>query len=406
MIGIDAMACSVPQHYVDLVELAEARGVDPGKFTKGLGQRKMAIATPPEDAVHLAANAARKALDRFTLDPQEIGMLAVGTETAVDHSKPISVYLHEALKLRQNSSVFEVKHACFGATAAMSSAIDWIASGRAKGSKALIVATDVARYGVNTAGEPTQGAGAVAMVISEQPRLLAFDPGVIGEYADNVMDFWRPLYRKEAVTDGHYSITCYLDALRGALTDAGPDLPALSDLGAALYHVPFGRMALKAHHTHVEFETGSKIEKGGAEWPQVLDSHQAKTAPWLALNEEVGNIYTGSLYLAALDVLRVGALAEGAAVSLFSYGSGSVASVRLARTVAGYAGHRSLLDPTAELESRTRLSVSEYEAVMADGDQALEDDVELSPQNWNLNEAPFLYLGNEGHIRRYAGLTR
>ena len=59
-IGIDAIALAVPQGYVELSELAEARGVPPGKYVEGLGVRRMAVAQRWEDPVALAANAARR----------------------------------------------------------------------------------------------------------------------------------------------------------------------------------------------------------------------------------------------------------------------------------------------------------------------------------------------------------
>ena len=108
------------------------------------------------------------------------------------------------------------KHACFGGTAGLFNALDWIASGSARGRAALIICTDIARYPVGSAGEPTQGAGAVAMIVRERPRLIELDVGRSGTYARDVYDFWRPLDRKDALVDGHFSVQCYLDALAGA----------------------------------------------------------------------------------------------------------------------------------------------------------------------------------------------
>ena len=201
-VGIEAIAFHSPEHYIELADLAEARGVDPNKYTKGLGQLKMAVATPMEDTVTLAVNAALKALEHFDIDFSDIGTLVVGTESGVDHSKPVAVYVHEALGLRSNCHTYETKHACFGAMAAVFSANDWVFCGRADGSKALIIASDIARYPIGDPGEPTQGAGAVAMVISDKPNLLEFDAEISGHYTKQVMDFWRPLYSKTAFVMG------------------------------------------------------------------------------------------------------------------------------------------------------------------------------------------------------------
>src|SRR5579863_1222374 len=182
-IGIDAIALAVPEGYLDLADLADARGVAPGKFIDGLGVTRMSVARAHEDPVALAATASRRLLDRANIDPSTIGLCVVGTETAVDHSKPVAAYLHRLLGLPQQCRVFEAKHACFGGTAGLLAALDWIASGSARGRKALIVCTDIARYQLSTAGEPTQGAGAVALVVSENPRLMALEVGNTGSYA-------------------------------------------------------------------------------------------------------------------------------------------------------------------------------------------------------------------------------
>jgi hydroxymethylglutaryl-CoA synthase len=279
IIGLEAISFHTTQHYIELSDLAEARSIAPEKFTRGLGQQQMSIACLPEDTVHLAINAAKKALERFNIAPEEIGMLVVGTESGVDHSKPVAVYVHQALGLPSNCISYETKHACFGAMAAISAAGDWLISGRANNRKALIIAADIANYALHSAAEPTQGAGAVAMVISDHPTLVHFDRNVAGHFTHNVMDFWRPLYAKEALTDGHYSIECYLDALTHTLTDAKPELPRLSDLQACLYHVPFVKMASKAHQRHFEYDQDLKLEKASTDWLNFEQSYQTKTLP-------------------------------------------------------------------------------------------------------------------------------
>lgn len=414
-VGIDAMAFHGPEHYVDMSDLARARGVDPGKFLQGLGQRQMAVPTPCEDTVSMAAAAGRRALRGFDIDPAEIGMLIVGTETGVDHSKPVAVYVHDLLGLSERCRTFETKHACYGAMAGLTAAVDWIAAGRARGRKALIIASDIARYGVGTAGEPTQGAGAVAMVISAAPRLLALDADAAGDYTRQVMDFWRPLYSKYALADGHYSIACYLDALSGALADArdkcgAPERLALASMRACFYHVPFVKMARKAHHRHWEAELGRAIAPGDAAAAAVAASYESRVAPWLDLNAVVGNIYTGSLFLALIDYLRrldpVDPPAGDLPVSLFSYGSGCGAAFCLGRVQAGAARYAARLDPQPALARRRKLDVPAYEAMLAACEAADESDHAVAdPDAWQL-EGDFFYVGTRDHVRRYRGGTR
>src|SRR5262249_22522940 len=174
--------------------------------------------------------------------PDEIGLLLVATETAVDHAKPVGIFLHELLGLPTNCRTVELKHACYAGTAGMMLGIEWLRSGAARGRKALVIATDIARYDLRSSAEFTQGAGAAALLISASPRLMALDP-ITGVYARNVYDFWRPLDRREALVDGKFSVDCYLDALDGALADYRRAGGAPTDLtercAAFLYRTPF-----------------------------------------------------------------------------------------------------------------------------------------------------------------------
>lgn len=407
-VGIDAMAFSGAQCYLDMVDLATARGVDPAKFVVGIGQQQMSVATPCEDTVSMAALAGRQALQNFDIDPAEIGTLIIGTETGIDHSKPASVYVHELLGLPGNCRTFETKHACYGGTAALTSAADWISSGRARGRKALIIASDIARYGLGTPGEPTQGAGAVAMVISENPRLFELQMDCIGDFAGQVMDFWRPLYSKYAFADGHYSIQCYLDALSGAMDDA---LSVAADksrfdpdnLAACFYHVPFVKMARKAHTRLVECRLGRNLDlTNNSDKELFAESYGRLVAPWLSTNAVVGNIYTGSLFLTMIDFIsQANTELENREVSLFSYGSGCGASILLARVTEGAMSYAQALDPSDDIAARQRLTVDDYEHIITIAEQIdMNDGLAPDPARWNL-KGDIFYLGTHNHSRQY-----
>ena len=59
-VGIDKIGLYVPKYYIDMKELATYRGVDPNKWTIGIGQEQMAVPTLASDVVALAANAANQ----------------------------------------------------------------------------------------------------------------------------------------------------------------------------------------------------------------------------------------------------------------------------------------------------------------------------------------------------------
>ncbi len=245
--GIASIGLHVPPLALPVEELAKLRGQDPKKYTLGLGCREMALCPEGFGAVELATEAARRALKRWHGDPERIGLIATGTESAVDMSRPLSAWVAEELGIRGPVRSYEVKHACYGGTLALRQALEWQLSGAAAGKAALVIATDVALYALGDPGEPTQGAGAVAMIVDE-PRLAALDE-VSHPWSEPAFDFWRPVGESFPRVDGKFSLDCYKCAAEhrfGALVDGGDAEEILSELTALCFHVPFLRMVKKA----------------------------------------------------------------------------------------------------------------------------------------------------------------
>lgn len=355
-VGIDALTFSTPRAYLDLTDLAAARNIPSEKYTKGLGALRMAIADRNEDPVTMATDAAARMFVHADIDVANIGFCAVGTETGIDHSKPIASYVHGLLGLPQKCRVYDAKHACFGGTAALMAACEWIASGAARGRTALVICSDIARYELGSPGEPTQGAGAVAMLVSESPRLLAIDVGQTGSFSWDVHDFWRPLHRRDALVDGKFSVSCYLDALAGAFNDWREQSLSVEPLVRSAYHVPYVKMAKKADARRAAIE-GLDEAAAEARFAREVGSS-------LIFSGEVGNIYTGSLYMAIASMLHhEGTAIEGGKIGLFSYGSGCVAQFFTARVCDGAGDLAARLRLDAPLSERVRLSFDEYQAI-------------------------------------------
>lgn len=403
-IGIDAIGLALPRRYVDMVDLANARGVEPAKYTNGLGAREMAVAEPGEDTVALAALAARRALAASGIDRNGFGMLVVGTETGVDHSKPVASFVHGLLDLPPRMRVYDTQHACYGGTAGLMAAVEWIASGAADDRAALVICSDIARYGVGTAGEPTQGAGAVAMVVASNPALVELDVGISGAASTHVHDFWRPLGLREAQVDGHYSVQCYLDAVATAYRGwkaraidrelVFGEMPS-EKLSRICYHVPFCKMAKKAHlHLRTcDLDDSGRVWDPDAEDKRAAASFAQQVEPSLAVCARVGNIYTGSLYLGLAGLLDAQASElAGTRIGLFSYGSGCTSEF-----FSGVVGKRAAARIASAriydiLAARERISIAEYERIMA-----LPPTAPLAPTGDG-----FRFTGVENHQRQYA----
>lgn len=384
-IGIDKIGFYTPYLYVDMKKLAIAREIEPEKFTIGIGQEKMALAPLTQDAVTLAANAALSILDEK--DKEKIDLVIFGTESGIDHSKAAAIYVHHLLGLRSEARAFEIKQACYGATAGIQMAKGHIALNPE--SKVLVLGSDISRYGLNTSGEATQGAGAVALVISAEPSILAFEEQSAYVTAD-IMDFWRPIYSEAAFVDGKFSNEQYIQffATAWAQYKAKTSL-ALKDFEAICFHLPYTKMGLKALKP-ILLEEGS-----AADQERLLANYQVSTG----YNRVVGNIYTGSLYLSLLSLLeQQESLVAGARIGLFSYGSGAVGEFFTGILQPGFRSHLNVAQHTHLLSSRTEVSIAEYEAVFQ---QTLPIDgttVDLD----NANDPAEIYLaGMTNNMRQY-----
>ncbi|MGB3414953.1 MAG: hydroxymethylglutaryl-CoA synthase, partial [Microbacteriaceae bacterium] len=242
-VGISDIAFSSSTNTLDLNELAIKHEIDVQKYYLGIGQREMSVPTVDEDIVTMAANAAQRIVDRHGVEG--IHTLLFATETGIDQSKAAGVYVHRLVGLSKNCRVVELKQACYSATAGLQMAAGIVA--RDPKQKVLVIASDVARYEQDSAGEPTQGAGAVAILVTANPAIIEFDVPT-GLYTEEIMDFWRPNYSSTAFVDGKYSIKAYLTAVDEAWADyrknGGSDF---SEFDYFCYHQPFTKMAVKAH---------------------------------------------------------------------------------------------------------------------------------------------------------------
>ena len=116
-IGIDKIGFATSQYVLKLQDLAEARGIDPEKLSKGLLLKELSIAPLTEDIVTLAASASDSILTEQ--ERQEIDMVIVATESGIDQSKAAAVFVHGLLGIQPFARSFEIKEACYGATAAL-----------------------------------------------------------------------------------------------------------------------------------------------------------------------------------------------------------------------------------------------------------------------------------------------
>src|ERR671913_2573150 len=222
-VGIDDMAIYVPKLYIDSKDFAIARGIDPHKLEIGIGIYKMAMVDTNQDPACMAANACLKLMQKNDLKPQDIGRMYVATESALDESKAMNSFVIGMLEQiygdgsLEHAGGIECKFACVSGSYALYDNANWIRAEENNGKSAIVIVSDIAKYDIGSSGEYTQGAGAVAMLIKENPRLLTFDRKVASTIIKNEYDFYRPIGKETPLVNGNYSNLLYLIQVRKAL---------------------------------------------------------------------------------------------------------------------------------------------------------------------------------------------
>jgi len=403
-VGIDAVEIRTGRLKLDLPNtFAPAKGEDPGKYTKGLGLNASSFPDSYEDIVTMGANAAHRLMERKGLGPEDIGRIDVATESAFDNSKPVSTYVAGCLEQVYDGNFHhankgERKFACISGTQSLDDAYNWIKAGRHRGRAALVIATDTALYARDDPGEATQGAGAVAMLITEDPSLVELSTEQGYGSADET-DFLKPQQQFPSV-DGKRSMQVYLARMREALEDfesvAGDTHP--DDYAYIPFHTPFPGMVRKAgllgfrhmiRDTAVEDEFAEAI--GRQPRPEGFDDDEAyeeavrdymdalketegyrdwygtTIEPTLAISREVGNWYTGSVHLARASALRHALDNDidlaGQRLLVGSYGSGAQAEIHAETVVEGWEEEVRAMNVDEQLAARHDLTFEEYESI-------------------------------------------
>ena len=406
-VGIDRITFATPNCYLSMKDLAIARGIDPNKFTIGIGQSQQAVPPNHQDIVTLGAQAALPLLPY--IDSNRLKMVIVGTESGIDASKSSALYIHKLLNLSSWVRCVEVKEACYGGTAALMMARDYVLAH--SGAQVLVIAADIARYGVGTPGEVTQGAGSVAMLVSENPRVLQINDDSVVKSAE-IQDFWRPVYQSTALARGKFSTEQYIRMFCDVWQRYSAENDCnFNDFEAICFHLPYTKMGLKAlkaglgensgvpHSCDGVLYTNDGVSLTSDTRERLLARYQDSTQ----YSRRIGNIYTGSLYLGLISLLdydyfrnscdpsesavdssavacdssaaydsssatrpnesplHPSSLLPGQKIGLFSYGSGAVAEFFSATLVPGWRSALFSNQHIKTLNNRTQLTVSQYE---------------------------------------------
>jgi len=348
--GIDAIAFDIAKIHLSINTLAKARNIDPEKLEKGLGLLKMTLPDAHQDTVVFGANALTKLILNSNVNLEDIARIYVGTESAIDSSKPIASFLVALMeqKFGENTlsecDVVDFTFACIGGVDAMQNCIDFVRLNPTK--KAIVVTTDIAKYDLNSTGEYTQGAGAVALLITENPRIIAFE-NIWATSTKGVFDFFKPyrtlsketitgninnenwfdnleaeieIHKDQPVFEGQYSNQCYMDRTRNAYFSFKKNTNSSTSIYASwksiIMHLPYsfqGRRMLTEiyaldHENQIilgnedtsEYQNKLKEISKSDEYRNFVTE---KLQPAEIASSLIGNLYTGSIFMGFLSTL-------------------------------------------------------------------------------------------------------
>ncbi|XP_069497493.1 hydroxymethylglutaryl-CoA synthase, mitochondrial [Ambystoma mexicanum] len=412
-VGILALEVYFPSQYVEQQELEKYDGVDAGKYTVGLGQTRMGFCSDREDINSLCLTVVQRLMERNNLQGSSIGRLEVGTETIIDKSKAVKTVLMQLFEDSGNTDIegIDTTNACYGGTASLFNAANWVESSSWDGRYALVVCGDIAVYATGSA-RPTGGAGAVAMLVGPNAP-LTLERGLRGTHMQHAYDFYKPdLSSEYPVVDGKLSIECYFSALDQCYSvyrrkfseqrqgDGVSDLLTLNDFQHMVFHTPFCKLVQKSFarlmlndflsDPNANTESGlyqglqafrnvklaetysnKEVEKAFLKASQGIFNQ--KTKPSLLLSTQNGNMYTPSVYGCLASVLSQYSAQQLAdtRIGAFSYGSGLAASMFSFRVSPNTAPDSpltqllsSLSDLPERLESRKPVKPDDFANIM------------------------------------------
>ncbi len=317
-VGIEALNVYCGLAYMPVQALFAGRGLNEERIANLMMQQK-SLGLPFEDPITSAVNAAKPIVD--ALDPEEkdrIEILVTSTESGIDYSKSVASYVHRYLGLSGRCRVMEAKQACYAATGAVQMGVAYVASGISPGAKVLVIATDVTLVDASAEyTEPAMGFGAAAVLISDRPRILTVDLGAFGNWSFETLDSARPAPTFDIVNVDS-SLFAYLDCLKQAFLayrDRVEGAEFATTFDFLVMHTPFAGLVKAGHRKMMrEFAEGSAVE--------IEQDFARRVLPGITYGAKVGNLCSGSVYLALAGLIDTVQPDSSYRVGLYSYGSG------------------------------------------------------------------------------------
>ncbi|MGA2296586.1 MAG: hydroxymethylglutaryl-CoA synthase [FCB group bacterium] len=298
MVGIVGYGAYVPAFRIKASTIASQWGDDIVAIERGLLMKEKTVPGQDEDTITIAIAAAKNAVKRAGINPQEIGAVYIGSESHPYAVKPSGTVLIDALGIGPHVHVADFEFACKAGSEAMFVAYSHVKSENMD--YAMGIGADTSQGAPGDALEYSASAGGAAYIFGRK-NVIA-EVLYTNSFTSDTADFWRREYQHYPRHGGRFTgEPAYFKHILGA----GANLLEKSGMSAkdfkyAVFHMPNGKFPLKAGKT-LGF-TSEQMEQG---WVVNL----------------MGNTYSGSSptgLSAILDVVK-----PGEKIFMVSFGSGA-----------------------------------------------------------------------------------
>ncbi|MGH2582966.1 MAG: hydroxymethylglutaryl-CoA synthase [Anaerolineales bacterium] len=332
-VGIVGYGAYVPRYRLPASEVARVWT----NGTGGLPIQEKSVPGSDEDVVTMSIEAARNALARAQVNPQELRAVWVGSESHPYAVKPTSTIVAEAIGAVPSTQAADWEFACKAGTEAMVAAMGFIGSNMAR--YALAIGMDTAQGRPGDALEYTAGAGGAAFVMGPAEESLA-EIEATYSFVTDTPDFWRRQYAKYPEHGQRF-------------TGEPAYFKHITSAGEAMF---------EATNTKAEDYTYAVFHQPNTKFPQRAGQmlgfkpQQIETG---LLVPRIGNTYSGAAIIGLTAILDIAK--PGERIMLVSFGSGAGSDAMVLRVTDSIKGRPELATTTEEyIARRTEVDYAEY----------------------------------------------
>jgi hydroxymethylglutaryl-CoA synthase len=297
-IGIVSYGSYIPRFRIKTEDIASVWGKDGQTIAKGLGIQEKSVPSIDQDTATISVEAARAAIRRCDINPQDIGAIYIGSESHPYAVKPTGTIVGEAIGATPNLMVADYEFACKAGTAGVQSCTAMVKAGLIK--FGMAIGADTSQAAPGDALEFSASAGGAAFIIGQEQVIANINHTC--SFTTDTPDFWRRAERKYPSHGGRFTgAPAYFKHITNCakqLMEKAGTKP--QDYTFAIFHQPNGKFPVQV------------AKMLGFSYDQIK---QGLIVPF------IGNTYSGASLVGLASVLDVAR--PGDRIFLTSYGSGA-----------------------------------------------------------------------------------